>query len=696
MLQKLRHIIFNNWFLAALFTLPILLWFNPIKNKYIAKVETIEMVDDNDYVVYADLENDGKSEKIRHKNNTQGNGYVKIYNPGLVGQFNGQTKLFKNSNLLASDTDYDGYKEIYYLGLRNDSVYLNQFDYTNPQNINEYFVTKISAGSDVFATIDASSDLNNDQHDEILFNIRAGFALQPRKIYSFNTLTKEIFKTPLTGAKVDARITQDIDGDKHPEIIDGTFTTNNYGNTEIPYTDMASWVMVFDNLLQFKFPPVKITDKKSTVVPCVFHMNEENFILAIECLKSDYRSANNYYIINSKGETVYSNKIPLQSNRIIDVEPNILTSNSTEDQPKVIDHEGNVFELKSNFEFKKIRKIPDFQYSYLRTAIDIDGDNQKEYLFKMALNKSYVIADPSLNHLTYITIPSTSTNEQISVNFDIGKHSELIIQSGTDLFHIPYYENPLWDFRFFIYATIFFALYALLWLIQYIQKENIKRQLYTQQQIKELQFKVISAQLNPHFTFNALNSLSHAVYNPENPELYDRFTNFSRLIRTMLTDTDKNYRTLENEIKLTRDFLEIQKFHFKNAFDYTFKIDTQVDLKTLVPKLIIQLFVENAIKHAFPNHKGTDHIRIIALNKKEIVQIEVIDNGIGRIEASQRAKQNPENSTGIGLKVMKEFIQLLNESNKNKIRFSIFDLNENLQSTGTRVLISIPKDFRFE
>ena len=460
---------------------------------------------------------------------------------------------------------------------------------------------------------------------------------------------------------------------------------------------MSTWVIVFNSELNFKFSPVKITDDKVDVDISPFIANNNGYLFVIENPKNNYHSAPTYYIINTKGEIIYTDKISRKTDLAIEFSPVIIRpDNLNNNQLKLIDHEGNIYTLDDTFKLRLIKKVPNFKYPYFRGTMDINGDGNSEYIFKLGRDNSYIIADHSFKYLARFTLLTNSTMfGNISVNLQIDKRSELIIQNGVNLFHIPYYQNPLWNFRFFIYAFIFFAIYGLLWIIQYIQKENIKRQLFTKQQIKELQFKVVTAQLNPHFTFNALNSLSHAVYNPEKPELYDRFTNFSRLIRTMLTDTDKNYRTLEDEIKLTRDFLEIQKFRFKNAFDYTFNLVDDIDLKILVPKLIIQLFVENAIKHAFPNHKGKDHITIMVKNKTKLIHIEISDNGIGRKEAAKRQELHPEKSTGIGLKVMHEFIQLLNQSNKNKLKFSIQDINDNSVAAVTKVIISIPKNFQY-
>jgi LytS/YehU family sensor histidine kinase len=314
----------------------------------------------------------------------------------------------------------------------------------------------------------------------------------------------------------------------------------------------------------------------------------------------------------------------------------------------------------------------------------------------MGSTAEFAIANPRFRHFTRINIVGYSEGPiNKGVKLNANKPPLLYIQAGKKLYLLSYNENPLWYFRIVIWLAIYLLIYVFLELLQNIQKKRIEARLKTQQQIRELQFKVLTSQLNPHFTFNALNTISSSIYDPEKPEIYDRFTMFSRLIRSILSDSDKVACSLENEVSFTEDFLKIQKLRFKDAFWYEIKIAKNVNRLSLVPKLIIQIFVENAIKHAFPNEYGKDKVEIVVTQKNTDILIEVTDNGLGRKKASEIVKLKTIYSTGVGLRVIQEYIDLLNEQNKNKITITFTDLHSENQAKGTCVRIKIPVRFDY-
>jgi len=108
--------------------------------------------------------------------------------------------------------------------------------------------------------------------------------------------------------------------------------------------------------------------------------------------------------------------------------------------------------------------------------------------------------------------------------------------------------------------------------------------------------------------------------------------------------------------------------------------------------MIIQLFAENSIKHGFNGLDKSGHIDINISGYGQYLLIEVSDNGIGR----KRAKENKSISSGLGIQVMNEYIELLNRRNNRKIRLRIIDLADGNKPTGTKVKITVPFDFNFE
>jgi len=163
-------------------------------------------------------------------------------------------------------------------------------------------------------------------------------------------------------------------------------------------------------------------------------------------------------------------------------------------------------------------------------------------------------------------------------------------------------------------------------------------------------------------------------------------TKFTQLLRGMINDAEKIYRTLYEELEFVTTYLELEKLRFGEKFNYTIEIGDSVSQKEQVPKMVLQTFVENSIKHGImPCELGG--ILIIRVEKENnYLKLVVEDNGIGRKKA-----EGQSSSTGKGLKLTSEFYEILNQINRKPIRHLITDLyNESGSASGTRVEIWVP------
>jgi LytS/YehU family sensor histidine kinase len=210
-----------------------------------------------------------------------------------------------------------------------------------------------------------------------------------------------------------------------------------------------------------------------------------------------------------------------------------------------------------------------------------------------------------------------------------------------------------------------------------------------QHKIQDLQLQNILNQLDPHFTFNVLNTLGNYIYKQDKEKAYDLFQRFTRIIRSSLLVSDKVFRTLNEEIKFTEDYLEFQKIRFKERFNYTFDIDKNIDLQNIqFPKMLIQVFAENAVKHAFYglDYTGQVSIKIIKESNKLMVIIE--DDGIG---ISQSKKLKVTSGTQKGEQILEEQVRQINKLYQTEYTVLIEDkINLGDPQTGTRITITIP------
>lgn len=260
--------------------------------------------------------------------------------------------------------------------------------------------------------------------------------------------------------------------------------------------------------------------------------------------------------------------------------------------------------------------------------------------------------------------------------------------------------TPFWKRIWFIvlvFALILFSLYkAYKWQTNRIKlkAKQEQNQLEMAKNLLELEQKALRLQMNPHFIFNALNSIQGLIGTPNETEARYYLAKFSRLMRQILDNSRKSTITLEDETASLENYLLIEQFCAGNTFDYEISSNLVTEPNYIeMPPMIIQPFVENAIKHGFKFHdKGKrGHLSIRFTETENKILCEIEDNGIGR----QKAKELNEKSMdhfhqSTGLNVTQERLDLFSED-RSDASIKITDKqNESGESSGTLVQITIP------
>ena len=195
----------------------------------------------------------------------------------------------------------------------------------------------------------------------------------------------------------------------------------------------------------------------------------------------------------------------------------------------------------------------------------------------------------------------------------------------------------------------------------------------------------LRAQINPHFIFNSLSSIQHLINSGQKEAALSYLAKFSKFVRQVLENSIDVHVTLEKEVELLRVYLDLESLRFDHSFSFQIEFPENSDLSYQeVPMLIVQPFVENAIKHGLmPKQNGERKVWIRFFDRLDHILCEVEDNGIGR-EASTIAKGgNHRPSRGMAL--TEERLKMVNgEDNQNQIL--IQDLPQ-----GTKISIKLPK-----
>ena len=222
-------------------------------------------------------------------------------------------------------------------------------------------------------------------------------------------------------------------------------------------------------------------------------------------------------------------------------------------------------------------------------------------------------------------------------------------------------------------------------------KETQKR-LAIEKQYRDSELKALKAQMNPHFIFNALNSIQDYIVLNQKNLASDYLGKFADLIRNYLHFSDTGFISIPDEVHNLNLYLELEKLRFEDVLEYTFNVEDNVNLDSInIPTMLIQPYVENALKHGLL-HKKDNRKLSVSISKLSDKTIECIieDNGVGREKSKEINQKREAQHKSFALNATIERLDLLNYGRDKKIGVEFIDLKENEKAVGTKVALKIP------
>ena len=209
--------------------------------------------------------------------------------------------------------------------------------------------------------------------------------------------------------------------------------------------------------------------------------------------------------------------------------------------------------------------------------------------------------------------------------------------------------------------------------------------------VKESELRTLRSQINPHFVFNSLNSIKSYILQHRSLEASEYLTDFSTLMRSILQFSKEKFITLSDELETAVLYIKLEKLRFEEGFSFVYELQEGIDTdEILIPPLLLQPYIENAIKHGLMNKEGGRNLKLSVISEKEQIIISIDDNGIGRKQASL-LRQNSLKHQSMGMSINKERVELLKQTNDLHIMISIIDKKlPDGSSDGTKVMIFLP------
>ena len=394
-----------------------------------------------------------------------------------------------------------------------------------------------------------------------------------------------------------------------------------------------------------------------------------NAVFDFETLK------NEVYIISSKG---------LQKMSFTDI------ASQSVNLPKIVITEilvNGYEEANNKVVFKPYENTIEF------TLLAISHKYRDKLMFQYQLegyDAKWYITDFSSNKIRYTKLSEGNYKLKLRAVYN----NKISNQITTYSFKI---ESVFWktkQFLFIAFLVLLFLSYLIYRLrIQYIidkKNEEIEREKYSQE-LNKSKLIAIKSQMNPHFIFNALNSIQEFILLNKKELASNYLADFADLMRSYLQHSQEDKISLQDEIETLDLYLRLEKIRFEENFEYIIQCESSIDKELInIPSFLLQPFVENSIKHGLLHKKGTKKIIVsFSIQSVNTILCEIVDNGIGRKASSLLNLKRKHQS--FATKASQNRLELLNQNAVDKIDLQIIDLyDEQKNSLGTKVVLTIP------
>jgi hypothetical protein len=362
---------------------------------------------------------------------------------------------------------------------------------------------------------------------------------------------------------------------------------------------------------------------------------------------------NTIQILNMDNLTTLKIRINMDSHEIRDVSLNqnkllILTSNgilSINIHQKNEHRESPIFIvnwMKINEQSFSLKDIPQLNYNQNRIAINFSlldfGEDEAEKIYYKINDEEWTLIS---NKTRTLEFPSLAPN-----NYNIRfKHGNKISKEVITFEILPPYWKRWWFLllSFIVIATSAYAYYKYQISLLFNQVKLLREKVQLEQNLSKSILKSIKSQMNPHFFYNALNTIQAYIFTNDKEKANNYLAKFSKLTRLILEQSEKETISLIEEVEALTLYLELEKMRFVDGFEYSIELKNISNKENIeFPPMIVQPFVENAVKHGLLHQESNKILSIVFEEKKQHLIITIDDNGIGRKRSEELNKIKKE------------------------------------------------------
>lgn len=298
------------------------------------------------------------------------------------------------------------------------------------------------------------------------------------------------------------------------------------------------------------------------------------------------------------------------------------------------------------------------------------------------------------------TFESFTTNRQVDfAALDDGKYTFQVyarnvhgVWSAQPVTFSFVVNPPVWK-RWWLITIVALLLALVIYLLMRYRVQKVREEQAwksgLERQLLEYESKALRAQMNPHFIFNVMNSIQDYILKNDMKSAQKYLTKFARLVRMILDNSVQSDVLLDEELKANRLYVELEQQRFNQKFVFDFQMDHELEEAGIrIPSMLIQPFLENAIKHGIGHLEGEGRLRLSVFRDADDLIVEIEDNGVGRTAAAEWNALHQKDHQSMGSLLTEKRVEILNDALHAGIELEVTDLfNEEGKPSGTRVVL---------
>ena len=356
-----------------------------------------------------------------------------------------------------------------------------------------------------------------------------------------------------------------------------------------------------------------------------------------------------------------------------------------------------------NVETKYIKAAENLQYS-----IQLSKEIGEVYVQQYALQNLSIVYEKQKNYLkaynaykNYITIRDSILNNEKEkeitkkeIEYAYEKKATLLKaeQDKKNIIAAAEIKKQKLIKNYILISVSMVIIFFAIIIISY----NRRRKTKFEKQVQEVEMKALRAQMNPHFIFNSLHSINKYIIENDKENASEYLAKFANLMRLILENSREQEVPLEKDLHALELYIQMEALRANNTFKYSIETDAELDKENiLIPPMLLQPFVENAIIHGVQNNKN-GLIKINVRKANEMICCVIEDNGNGKENTNQSSQFDSKTHTSLGKKIINERLNIINQLKKVKASVNIFDLKDaSNKPAGMRIELLLPLELAF-